>query len=140
MRLAPLLQRARAPISLRAWQSKWTTIRSPSIPISTVLASRVDGSGAFTIIVVTKDGRKSALAGLLIKHGLGIRDAWVRRVLSKTELREILENVGNEVGLAPSSIEYVAAVVRQALSINLDTENLPPFGALDFAETCGSSS
>ena len=110
---------------------------APQVEVVGVLASGVDGSGGLTALVVTKDGRNSALAGLLIKQGFGIRDAWVRRGLPKKELREILQHVGNDVGLAPSSAEYVSAIVRQALAINLETGNMPPFGALDFAETSG---
>ena len=102
-----------------------------------VLASGVDGSGAITVLVIVRDGRRHALAGLLAKQGFGIRDAWVRRGLSKAELNEILAHVGGEVGLAPSRLDYLAAILRQGLAINLETGNPPPFGALDVVETCG---
>jgi hypothetical protein len=102
-----------------------------------VLASGVDGSGALTVLVVAKDGRKSAVAGLLVKHGFGVRDAWVRRSLTERDLQEILAHVGSEIDIAPSSLDYVMAVARQALAINLATGNMPPFGMLDFAEAVG---
>jgi hypothetical protein len=102
-----------------------------------VVASGVDGSGAHSIVVVTEEGRKAVVAGLLVKQGFGVRDAWVRRSLTGRELREILARVGSEIDLAPSSLDYVAVVARRALAINLDTGNLPPFGLLDFAEAVG---
>jgi hypothetical protein len=110
---------------------------APRPDVLGVLASGVDGSGALTALVIAKDGRKSAVAGLLMRHGYGVRDAWVRRGLSDGELREILGHVGSEIGIAPSSREYVSIVARQALAINLETGNLPPFGLLDFAEAVG---
>lgn len=102
-----------------------------------VLASGVDGSGAITVLAIVRDCRKHALAGLLLKQGFGIRDAWVRRGLSKAELREILDQVCGELDVRSSNPDYLATILRQGLAINLESGNPPPFGALDVAETCG---
>ena len=40
-------------------------------------ASMVDGSGAQSILAISRGGRKGLMAGLLLKHGVGIQDAWV---------------------------------------------------------------
>ena len=102
-----------------------------------VLASGVDGSGAITALVIVQDDRRHALAGLLAKQGFGIRDAWVRRGLSKADLKEVLDHVAGEIEVAPSSLDYVVAILRQGLANNIETGNPPPFGALDVVETCG---
>lgn len=102
-----------------------------------VLVSGVDGSGAVTVLAIARDGRRHALAGLLLKQGFGIRDAWVRRGLSKAELREILDHVGGEIDVAPSNPDYLATILQQSLAINLERGNPPPFATLDVAETCG---
>lgn len=102
-----------------------------------VLASGVDGSGAITALVIVQDNRRHALAGLLAKQGFGIRDAWVRRGLSKADLKEVLDHVAGEIEVAPSSLDYVVAILRQGLANNIETGNPPPFGALDVVETCG---
>lgn len=134
----PEADRAGLDKAIKAARSKGVACApSPRSEVVGVLASGIDGSGALTVLVLARDGRHSALAALLVKQGDGIRDAWVRRGLSKAELNEILEHVGGEVGLAPSSIDYVATILRQCLAINLETGNMPPFGVLDFVETCG---
>ena len=102
-----------------------------------ILASGIDGSGALTVLAIVKDGRKKALAGVLMKQGMGIRDAWVRRGLSTADLRELVQYVGNEVGLAPSSPDYLATILRQCLAINIELGIPPPFDVLDVAEMCG---
>ena len=105
--------------------------------IVSVLASGVDGSGSLTVLAIVRDGRRYALAGLLTKQGLGIRDAWVRRGLKRAELREILNHIADQINFAPSSPDYLATVLRQGLATNLERGDLPPFGALDVAEACG---
>lgn len=102
-----------------------------------VLASEVDGSGAQTVLAVARDGRKRTLAGLLVKQGVGVRDAWVRRSVTKAELRGLLDEVKGEIGIAPSSIDHAAIVTRHFLAINAESGAMPPFGVLDFAETVG---
>lgn len=101
-----------------------------------VLASGFDGSGAHTVLVVAKEAGKQAIAGLLVKEGMGVRDAWVRRG-SKAETRALLDEVRGEIGLAPSSVDYAATVTRHFLAANIRSGIMPPFGLLDFAETVG---
>jgi hypothetical protein len=102
-----------------------------------ILASGVDGSGAQTVLVVAGTGRKCLLSGLLLKHGIGVRDAWVRRGVTKAEVREIVSDVGGEIALAPTSPDYVALATRHFLAVNGRSGVMPPFGLLDFAETVG---
>jgi hypothetical protein len=102
-----------------------------------VMASAVDGSGAQTVLVIVRHAGKAALAALLVKHGIGVRDAWVRRQLKKAELRSLLGQVKGEIGIAPSTTDYVRTVVDHFLAIGGASGLMPPFGLLDFAETVG---
>lgn len=134
----PEADRAALDVAIKTARAKGVVCaQSGKADVAGVLASGIDGSGAITVLAIVRCGRKQALAGLLVKRGFGIRDAWVRRGLSKAELNEILQHVGGEAGLAPSDLGYLAAILRQGLATNLETGNPPPFGALDLVETCG---
>ena len=111
----------------------------PKAEVSRVLASGFDGAGAQTVIVVTVTGNKRTLAGLLVKQGFGVRDTWVRRGLRKAEAIKLIEHAGAEIGLAPSSLDYVGQLARGFLATNLQSGVQPPFSLLDFAETVGIS-
>lgn len=102
-----------------------------------VLSSGIDGSGAFTVLLLGEEAGKPLVAGLLVKQGFGVRDAWVRRNATTAELREIVGQVASEIGLADTSLDYVRIVCSQALAINLETGHPPPFALLDCAEAIG---
>jgi hypothetical protein len=109
----------------------------PRPAVRQVLASGIDGSGAFTLIVIAEDAGKPLIAGLLIKQGCGVRDAWVRRDVSIAELRELVEHVGSEIGLSETSLNYARTVCCQALAIHLEVGHPAPFALLDCAESLG---
>ena len=109
----------------------------PRTEVRQVLSSGIDGSGAFTVLVIGAEGGKPLVAALLFKQGFGIRDAWVRRNATNAELREIIGQVASEIGLADTSMDYVRIVCGQALAINLEAGHQPPFGLLDCAEAIG---
>lgn len=109
----------------------------PRPVVRQVLSSGVDGSGAFTLLVIAQEAGKPLVAGLLLKEGFGVRDAWVRRDASNAELREIVTHVASEIGLAETSVNYARTVCCQALAINLESGHPPPFAFLDCAEAIG---
>ena len=111
----------------------------PRAELRQVLSSGVDGSGGFTVLVIGVEGGKPLVAGLLLKHGFGVRDAWVRRNTTVVDLREIVGQVASEIGLTDTSMDYVRVVCGQALAINLEGSHQPPFGLLDCAEAIGLS-
>lgn len=109
----------------------------PEARIRGVLASVVDGAGAQGVFVDCRDGRRSALACLLVKHGIGVRDAWVRRRLTRAELGEFLSMAAIGMDLIAVDPAYAQAAARHALSVSLASGTMPPFAALDFLETAG---
>ncbi len=109
----------------------------PRAEVRQVLSSGIDGSGAFTFLVIGLEAGKPLVAGLLVKQGFGVRDAWVRRNTTIAELREIVGQVASEIGLTDTSLEYVRTVCGQALAINLEAGHPPPFTLLDCAEAIG---
>jgi hypothetical protein len=108
----------------------------PQAQVREVLASGIDGAGAQSVFVLAREGRRHAIGCLLLKHGIGVRDAWARHGLTRAELDEFLEQV-QEIDLLPTSLDYVRLAAAHALAVNLGSGVMPPFAMLDVMETAG---
>ena len=104
--------------------------------IREVVASGIDGAGAQSIFIVAREGRRSAIGCILLKHGIGVRDAWARHALTRSEVGEFMTEL-QEVDLFPISLDYVAVAIAHALAGNLVSGVLPPFALLDALEVAG---
>ena len=111
----------------------------PSPQVCEVLASVIDGAGAQSIFVVAREGRRNAIACVLLKHGIGIRDAWARHGLTRGELDQFLVQVEG-IDLLPISLDYVRIAVAHALAVQKTPDVMPPFPLLDVLETAGLQS
>jgi hypothetical protein len=111
----------------------------PQPQVREVLASVIDGAGAQSIFVVAREARRNAIACVLIKHGIGIRDAWARHGLTRGELDEFLVQVEG-IDLLPIRLDYVRIAVAHALAVQKTPEVMPPFPLLDVLETAGLQS
>jgi hypothetical protein len=111
----------------------------PAPQVQEVVASPFDGSGAQSLFMVARDGRKFAVVALLIKQGIGVRDAWVRRGLSRRELGAFLAQVAGQIDLSAVTLDHVRAVTKHVLAVGAAGSVMPPFGLIDVAETVGMS-
>lgn len=111
----------------------------PAATILDVAASGIDGAGAQSFFVLVKEGRKHAVASLLVKFGVGIPDAWVQHGLTKREADSFLMRIEHELELFDASAPHLAAALAHFLAIGLERGKAPPFGLLDFVETAGLS-
>ncbi|WP_336491556.1 hypothetical protein [Methylobacterium nigriterrae] len=109
----------------------------PSLQISAVIASGCDGAGAQSFFVLLKRGRKLALASLLVKHGFGVRDAWVRDGLGQREAAQFMAEIAQELDPFDATLDIVQAAVAHGLAVNLDRREAPPFGLVQFLEAVG---
>lgn len=109
----------------------------PAVKVESVIASGLDGSATQSLFVVVKQGRKFALASLLVKHGVGVRDAFIHRKLSRADVNAFLEEAGEKIDLYPATQDHLASTMRHFLAANGRAGVLPPFGLLDLAETVG---
>lgn len=108
----------------------------PQPQVREVLASGIDGAGAQSVFVLGREGRRNAIACLLVKHGIGIRDAWARHGLTRAEWNEFLGQI-EEIDLLPISLDHVRIAAAHALAVNLGSGVMPPFAMLDVMETAG---
>ncbi|MGF9761681.1 hypothetical protein AAII07_41480 [Microvirga sp. 0TCS3.31] len=107
----------------------------PKLQVYDALASGIDGAGAQSIFVLAREGRQKAIGCLLVKAGVGVRDAWARHGLTRAEMEEFLDQVEGGMEVFPISLEYVRLAVAHALAVNLASGTMPPFALLDFVET-----
>jgi hypothetical protein len=108
----------------------------PQAQVREVLASVLDGAGAQSLFMLTREGRRNACACLLLKQGIGVRDAWTRHGLSRAELGEFLEQA-QEIELLSTSLDYARIATAHALAVNLGSGVMPPFALLDVLEAAG---
>ncbi len=110
-----------------------------AVPIKVVelLASGFDGSGAGSVFALVRTGRLHAVASLLFKTGMGVRDAWVQRDLTKAQAGDLLDELASQIELVSVSIDVLRRSLPHFLSVNAATGLLPPFGTLDVIETTG---
>jgi hypothetical protein len=107
----------------------------PQLQVHDALASGIDGVGAQSIFVLAREGRRRAIGCLLIKAEVGVRDAWARHGLARSDMEEFLGQVAGGMEVFPISLEYVRIAAAHALAVNLASGIMPPFALLDFVET-----
>ncbi|MBV8915249.1 MAG: hypothetical protein JOZ05_19700 [Acetobacteraceae bacterium] len=108
----------------------------PQAQVREVLTSAVDAAGAQSVFVIAREGRRHAIACLLLKHGVGVRDAWARHGLTRSELDEFIGQL-QAIDLVPTSLDYVRLAVAHGLATNLRSGVMPPFLLIDALETAG---
>ncbi len=97
-------------------------------------ASLVDGSGAQTILAVSRTGRMGLVAGLLLKHGVGVTDAWVDTETPRRVINGMLKELKSTVVCDEVERHYVDTVVQQAIAAGLAHGKVPGQKLLEIAE------
>jgi hypothetical protein len=99
-----------------------------------VAASGFDGAGAQSLFIVMKQGRKYAIASLLLKQGIGIKDAWTNTGMTRKAAFAMLEQIEDQVGLLESDGAYLETALSHFLATGLAAGTPPPFGLLEVLE------
>jgi len=108
----------------------------PAAEVSRILATAVDGSRAQSFFAAVKDGRKRAVAAVLLKPA-GIGDAWVNAGLSRAAADGFLSEVRAQTECFESSTECLRLALEQGLAASRSSGVLPPFGLVDVVERIG---
>jgi hypothetical protein len=130
------MRRADIDTAIRALRPK----AAPPVPVKRweirgVLASLCDGAGAQSLFALAKQGRRFALAGLLVKLEVGVQDAWVRDDMTKVEADDLIAQIVAGAEAVEISIGLLEQRLADALAINVARDVPPPFGLLQVAET-----
>jgi hypothetical protein len=82
-------------------------------------ATMIDGSGAQSVLTVSRSGKKGLFGGILLRHGTGVVDAWVdvdlgrskvNRLLKEAQLGGIFTPVDKSYAVPPEPLLQVAEV------------------------------
>lgn len=106
--------------------------------IVSIKASEVDGSGAQGIFIHTRQGRVNRLCGLLIKHGLGIKDAWLTTTMPAKSINQYYKEAFDDtITLKQVDFEYLTLILEHFLAVTLLRKELPSLHFLEIEELIG---
>jgi len=97
-------------------------------------ASSIDGSGAQSMLFVSRSGKSGLFAGLLLKQGFGIRDAWCNRDMTRREIASMVANAQREMVVPEIERSYIDAVVQHGIAVGVASGHLPDPALLEIAE------
>ncbi|HUB46446.1 MAG TPA: hypothetical protein VMB73_15805 [Acetobacteraceae bacterium] len=99
-----------------------------------VRASPIDGSGAQSVVFTGKSGRTGLFAGLLLKQGFGIRDAWCSPDAPRREISSAVAGLQRQVAAPEIERAYVDVVVQNAIAAGVAQSHPPDPALLQIAE------
>ncbi len=102
-------------------------------------SSMVDGSGAQSLLVTTPGSRAGLFAGLLLKQGFGIRDAWCDPSAPRREINHSIKETQRVASWHTTGRLHLDAVVQHHIARGLAVGNLPSATIVDIAEQIGAA-
>jgi hypothetical protein len=109
------------------------------VEVRQLITTGVDGSGAIGVLAHCRNQRKNFLGSVVLKHGVGVRDALAQEGLTQKEIDGAFLEAGliDQFTIAP---DFLATAVGHFLALGHRTGTTPPFGLVRFLETVGVSS
>ncbi|HYZ24520.1 MAG TPA: hypothetical protein VE690_20400 [Rhodopila sp.] len=127
-----LIRKARlAGIEIGAWPKP--------LPDTEYHATMIDGSGAQSLLIVSRGTSKGCFRALLLRHGDGIVDAWQEEDLSRGRLNKMLRGTQEEVPSIKVSRDYIDMMVQHAIGSSVEKDSVPPEMFLQIAEGLNGS-
>jgi hypothetical protein len=102
-------------------------------------ATMIDGSGAQSLLAVDRSGKKGVFAGLLLRHGEGVADAWGENDLPRRQINSLLREAQLEGIFTQVRKPYVDAMVQHAIGTAVAAGLAPSEGILTIAELIGGA-
>jgi hypothetical protein len=108
----------------------------PVQPIG-VYASTFDGSGAQGVWFFTKDGQHYRIDGVLVKQGLGIREAWGDGGMTKREMEARARAMTADANAVKVHRAYLDLLVAHFIAVGLEQGTPPSPYLMSVAEKAG---
>jgi hypothetical protein len=102
-------------------------------------ASPIDGSGAQSMLLASRTGRSGLFAGLLVKQGFGIRDAWCNRDTPRREIATMVAEMQRKIVVPEVERSYIDLVVQHGIALGVAAGHLPDPALLEIAETASGA-
>jgi hypothetical protein len=109
------------------------------VEVRQLVSTGVDGSGAIGVLAHGRSRRNNILGSLVLKHGIGVRDAWAREGMAPKEIEQTFVEMGlmDQFAIPP---DFIRCAVGHFLALGHQTNSMPPFGLVQFLEAVGVSS
>jgi hypothetical protein len=111
----------------------------PASPDLEFHASTIDGSGAQSVLVASRTGKKGFFGGVLFRHGTGVVDTWADPDLSRGKINKLLREAQMSAPHVRVDKTFVDTMVQHAIGSALEQENVPPAMLLEMAEYLGGA-
>jgi len=135
------------PVSYHAQFDRWIKAQrkkgvvfknETAAPAIRIKASEVDGSGAQGIFIHLKKDRKNRLCGLLFKHDLGIKDAWITPPISAKDIQHYYDEAFDDsVMLRDVDTSYLLMMTSHFLALTIERGGMPDLHLLEMQEELG---
>lgn len=103
-----------------------------------IQASEVDGGGAQGIFIHLKENRKNRLCSLLLKHEIGIKDAWITPEIPLADVKRYYdESFDDNVTLRDVDMSYLEMMANHFLAVTLEHGEMPDLHLLEIQEQLG---
>ena len=109
------------------------------VEVRQLITTGIDGSGAIGVLAHCRNKRKNVLGSLVLKHGVGVRDAWAQEGLTQKELDRAFVDAA-VVDQFTIAQDFLPTAVGHFLALGHQTGAMPPFGLVRFLEAVGVSS
>lgn len=105
--------------------------------VHSILASLPDGGGAQSIGIAIQSGSRRKMAMLLVKQGMGVKDAYTIPCRTAREQKSIIDRMAEEVDALSVTADYVRRALSIALADGLARSEPPVPGLIEVARLCG---
>src|SRR6267154_1385281 len=109
------------------------------VEVRQLITTGIDGSGAIGVLAHCRNKRKNVLGSLVLKHGVGVRDAWAQEGMAQKELDHAFVDAA-VVDQFTIAQDFLPTAVGHFLALGHQTGAMPPFGLVRFLEAVGVSS
>ncbi|MCL9682925.1 hypothetical protein [Legionella maioricensis] len=110
----------------------------PVLAKMNIKATEVDGTGSQGIFIHARKNRKNRLCGLLLKDGLGLKDAWITPVIPAADVADYYRQAFEEsVTLREVDLDYFQLMVEHFLAITVERGDIPYLHFLEVQELLG---
>ena len=116
-----------------------TGVWPAAIPDLEFYASTVDGSGAQSVLVASRSGKKGLFGGLLMRHGTGVVDTWADPDTSRGKITKLLREAQMSAPHARVDRSFVDTLVQHGIGTAVAHQRVPPAMLLDIAELLGGA-
>lgn len=121
-------------------QRKKGVVFQPQItpPKLKIKASEVDGTGAQGLLIYIQKPRAQRLSGMLLKHDVGIKDAWLTPIMKAVDATHYFKGAYDEaISLRDVDLDYLTMITNHFLAVTIEKESMPDLHLLEIQEQLG---